>query len=327
MAKGKKNEPSVENVGCSTMKPGQLSTVKATTTGQPSSVPVLAKVAAVGQPATAQPSTVSSSAMVNAKLTGKTAITKVGSMDIHAFISNIEASPSVPPKPGHVGDTSSHRPAVALPGKEIVTEAGDDGALKLESNDLIDVKVKLGFCLVGYIAGKFPGFKAIPALAQTWGASFQQYESGWLIFRFARVEDHLRILAVGPYFVYRRPLLLKNMPDCFEFKEDDISLTLVWAILPSLPLECWYPNALGKIGSRLGTPIATDTLTRKMERVSYARILVEVDASKLLVDNVEFILPNSVTRKQPVVYEFTPKFCLDCSRYGHLKDSYQGSQP
>ncbi|KAK4422035.1 hypothetical protein Salat_2154300 [Sesamum alatum] len=53
MAKGKKNEPSAENVGCSTMKPGQLSSVKVTTTGQPSSVPIPAKVAAVGQPATA----------------------------------------------------------------------------------------------------------------------------------------------------------------------------------------------------------------------------------------------------------------------------------
>ncbi|KAL2238069.1 UNVERIFIED_CONTAM: hypothetical protein Sindi_0998600 [Sesamum indicum] len=77
------------------------------------------------------------------------------------------------------------------------------------------------------------------------------------------------------------------MPDCFEFKEDDISLTPVWATLPSLPLECWHPNALGKIGFRIGSPIAMDSLTMKMERVSYARILVEVDASKKLVDQVE----------------------------------------
>ncbi|KAK4423208.1 hypothetical protein Salat_1903600 [Sesamum alatum] len=81
------------------------------------------------------------------------------------------------------------------------------------------------------------------------------------------------------------------MPDCFEFKEDDISITPVWAIFPSLPLECWHPNALGKIGSRLGTPIAMDSLTMSMERVSYARILVEVDASKKLVDQVEFCPP------------------------------------
>ncbi|KAL0438832.1 UNVERIFIED_CONTAM: hypothetical protein Slati_2366200 [Sesamum latifolium] len=76
------------------------------------------------------------------------------------------------------------------------------------------------------------------------------------------------------------------MPDCFEFKEDDIRLTLVWTILPVLLLECWHPNALGKIELRLGTPIAMDSLTIKMERVSYARILVEVDASKKLADQV-----------------------------------------
>ncbi|KAL0406572.1 UNVERIFIED_CONTAM: hypothetical protein Slati_3971100 [Sesamum latifolium] len=114
---------------------------------------------------------------------------------------------------------------------------------------------------------------------------------------------------------------------CIEFQVDDISLTPVWATLPSLPLECWHPNALGKIGSRLGNPIAMDLLTMKMELVSYARILVEVDASEKLMDQMEFILPNGVVRKQPVVYEFTPKFCTACDRFGHLKDACQSNHP
>ncbi|KAL0386530.1 UNVERIFIED_CONTAM: hypothetical protein Slati_4596900 [Sesamum latifolium] len=117
------------------------------------------------------------------------------------------------------------------------------------------------------------------------------------------------------------------MPTCFEFKDDEISSTPVWATLPSLPLECWNPNALGKIGSKLGTPIAMDSLTLKMERLSYARILVEVDASKKLVEEVEFILPNGVQRKQPVVYEYMPKFCSACNRFGHLEDSCHAAQP
>ncbi|KAL2232352.1 UNVERIFIED_CONTAM: hypothetical protein Sindi_1415200 [Sesamum indicum] len=202
--------------------------------------------------------------------------------------------------------------------------AVDDGPLTLGSDDLLDVRTKLGFCHVGYIAGKFPGLKAIRALSQSWGASFQQYESGWLIFRFPREEDGQRVLAGGPYFVYGRPLLLKHMPECFEFKEDDISLTPVWATLPLLPLECWHPTALEKIGSRLGTPIAMDTLTMKMERVSYVRILVEVDASQKLKDEVEFVMPNGITRKQSVVYEFTPKFCTSCNRFEHLQETCQG---
>ncbi|KAL0415993.1 UNVERIFIED_CONTAM: hypothetical protein Slati_3431200 [Sesamum latifolium] len=204
--------------------------------------------------------------------------------------------------------------------------AVEDGTLTLESTDLVDVRAKMGHCLVAYVAEKFSGLKAIRALAQSWGASFYQHDSGWLIFKFARDDDRQRVVGGGPYFVYGRPLLLKNMPDCFEFKEDDISSTPVWAILPSLPLECCHPNALGKVGSRLGTPIAMDSLTMMMECVSYARVLVEVDASKKLVDQVEFILPNRVTRKQRVVYEVTPKFCSKCHHFSYLNDSCQGTQ-
>ncbi|KAL2227675.1 UNVERIFIED_CONTAM: hypothetical protein Sindi_2126200 [Sesamum indicum] len=45
--------------------------------------------------------------------------------------------------------------------------AVDDGPLTLGLNDLLDVRSKLGFCLVGYIAGKFPRLKAIRALSQS----------------------------------------------------------------------------------------------------------------------------------------------------------------
>ncbi|KAL0315515.1 UNVERIFIED_CONTAM: hypothetical protein Sradi_5429700 [Sesamum radiatum] len=230
--------------------------------------------------------------------------TKGTSTEFQAFISDLEASPPFNPlchaSAGH-GCNTSDRQEEELPankGKDTGATVSakpsfaglfstnrrltmdnklskfqiDEGTITLESNDLTDVQSKLGFYIVGYVAGKFPGLQAIRTLSKSWGASFQRHDSGWLVFRFARDDDRQRILAGGPYFIYGRPLLLKAMPDCFEFKEDDISLTPVWAILPSLPLECWHPNALGKIGSRLGTPIAMDSLTMRMERVSYARI-------------------------------------------------------
>ncbi|KAK4400031.1 hypothetical protein Sango_1109200 [Sesamum angolense] len=276
------------------------------------------KLPADGHPAkhSAQPSKVSVSAKETATPTD---IPKVSQLDFHEFISELEASPfasktaaiaiqtGVSLSAENVAATATKTSFAGLfsANRNLTTESMltkftvEDGPLTLETNDLIDVRTKLGFCLVGYIAEKFPGLKALRALSQSWGASFQLHDSGWLIFRFARAEDRQRILAGGPYFVYGRPLLLKIMPDCFEFKEDDISLTPVWATLPSLPFECWHPNALGKIGSHLGTPIAMDSLTMKMERVSYARILVEVDASKKLVDHVEFILPNTTKTTEP----------------------------
>ncbi|KAL2250046.1 UNVERIFIED_CONTAM: hypothetical protein Sindi_2478300 [Sesamum indicum] len=94
------------------------------------------------------------------------------------------------------------------------------------------------------------------------------------------------------------------MPDCLEFKEDDISFTLARSA------QQWAHHRHGLVDDE--------------ERVSYARILVEVDASKKLVDQVEFVMQNGVTRKQPIVYEFTPKFCTDCNRFGYHK-SCQGN--
>ncbi|KAL0440097.1 UNVERIFIED_CONTAM: hypothetical protein Slati_2492700 [Sesamum latifolium] len=84
---------------------------------------------------------------------------------------------------------SIHPPETTLPGKDATTEimgvkrtpfaglfstnrrpmdekklrkiAVNDETLTLDTNDLIDVRTKLGHCLVGYIAGKFSGLKAI----------------------------------------------------------------------------------------------------------------------------------------------------------------------
>ncbi|KAL0350198.1 UNVERIFIED_CONTAM: hypothetical protein Sradi_4169000 [Sesamum radiatum] len=171
--------------------------------------------------------------------------TKATSSEFQAFISDLEASPPFNPlnhaSAGHGSNTLGQQEEELPVGKGEKT--GATVSAKPSFAGLFSTNL-------GYIVGKFSGLQAIRALSKSWGASFQQHDSGWLVFRFARDDDRQRILAGGPYLFYGRPLLLKAMPDCFEFKDDDISLTPVWAILPSLPLECWHPNALGKIGSR-----------------------------------------------------------------------------
>ena len=86
------------------------------------------------------------------------------------------------------------------------------------------------------------------------------------------------------------PLMLKIMSACFEFA-DNFGSVLVWINLPGLPIECWHPNALGKIASKVGKPIVMDKMTASLERVSFARVLVEIDASKELTWNVRIKLP------------------------------------
>lgn len=78
----------------------------------------------------------------------------------------------------------------------------------------------------------------------------------------------MKALHEGPYLVFGRPLLLKNMPSCFEFDDENYSTMPVWIKLPSLPLDCWNPRALTKIASKIGNPISTDKLTSRKERLA-----------------------------------------------------------
>ncbi|KAL3846330.1 hypothetical protein ACJIZ3_003733 [Penstemon smallii] len=169
-----------------------------------------------------------------------------------------------------------------------------DEVVILEEEDVDDVEVAWGFYLVGYFAG-------------------------WLVFKFMSDDDRNKVLNEGPYFIFGRPLLLKIMPKCFEFGDEGVSDVPVWVNLPDLPLDCWNAKALSKIVSKIGKPIATDKLTHTKERLSYARVM-----------SVSIQLPTGIIRKQPIVYEYQPRFCKECKTFGHstkgCKTSAQASK-
>ena len=96
----------------------------------------------------------------------------------------------------------------------------------LLENDLGNLKDVWKYCIVRYVAGKFPGFKALNHLiVNSWKrkASLTIHESGWLVYRFMHEEDKLVVLSGGPYLVYDRPLILKSMSEFFDFSTADMS--------------------------------------------------------------------------------------------------------
>ncbi|KAL2511224.1 Uncharacterized protein Adt_16824 [Abeliophyllum distichum] len=207
-------------------------------------------------------------------------------------------------------------------GLKLQTFKIDSEVLTLEESDLDNVELSWGYCLMGYFAGRFPGKTALLKLCDSWNIQYKYYphESGWLIFKFRNEEDRMSVLNGGPYFVFGRPLMLKIMPHCFGFDDNEISNMPVWITLPGLPLACWNPTALGKIASMVGKPITTDKLTVSKERLSYARVLVEVDASLPLTRRIHLNLPTGL-RYQPIFYEHEPKFCNSCKMFGHSTSS------
>nr|TKR85168.1 hypothetical protein D5086_0000250210 [Populus alba] len=198
-------------------------------------------------------------------------------------------------------------------------------------DDDLDTKCELWkLCIVGYIAGRYTGFKALQNLIDnTWKceASLTMHESGWLIFKFAKEEDKLNVLSGGPYLVFGRPLILRAMPEYFDFSSSDMYTIPVWVKFPNLPLKCWSIKCLSKIASVLGKPVQSDMLTSSMARLSYARVLVEVNLLSDLPYSIEVTLPNGSILHQQVVYETLPRFCKHCRKLGHITSSCTKSQP
>jgi len=194
----------------------------------------------------------------------------------------------------------------------------------LSEADLGAAMPMLRFCLIGYVARKFLGYASfLHFISKHWQhkARFTMQDSGWLIFAFNSELEMLETLSAGPYFVFGRPLILKIMPEFFDFQANDMTKLPTWVKLPNLPLRCWTPLCLSKIGSMIGKPIHCDIPTATMFRFSYARILDEVDLLQELPHAVQVVLPNGTPLSQQVTYESLPKFCTRCRVIGHSANS------
>ncbi|OIT21754.1 hypothetical protein A4A49_33236 [Nicotiana attenuata] len=130
------------------------------------------------------------------------------------------------------------------------------------------------------------------------------------------MEDKNLIMQYGPYTFNSRPMVLKDWDPNFQMQNESIRIVPIWINLPGLPIQCWAEENLGRIASLLGKPICTDRLTAECERVSYARILVEMDITQPMPDEIFVETPNR-SWMQRVEFEWKPKLCIDCNEFGH----------
>lgn len=186
-------------------------------------------------------------------------------------------------------------------------------------DDLDDISTSLGHVLLGFVAGKYPGRKAIRDTCNEWGVKYQLHFqiNEWIVVRFQSKEDRERVLHNGPYKVFRTLLVLRPLPRLFNFKKREAHKAPVWVRLPGLPYDLWNEKGLSNVASRLGLPLHSDANTCAKSKLSFARILVEVDVLKDLHNTVQICAPEGEEFEQVVIYESVPKFCSLCSSIGH----------
>lgn len=94
-----------------------------------------------------------------------------------------------------------------------------------------------------------------------------------------------KILNGGPCLILGRHLVLTMLPKCFLFKAYDMnpsgSKFLVFLLTDKV---------LSRVTSVMGKPLYTNKLTQTKERTTYACLLIEVDAMKPGVNDLNILL-------------------------------------
>ena len=102
---------------------------------------------------------------------------------------------------------------------------------------------------------------------------------------------------------------MKQWSPEFDFGAEFLTEIPLWVNFPKLPLNCWGAGSLSRIASAVGVPIFADECTTKKTRISYARMLIEVNVTKPIPQKITVMDPNGRTFMQDVVTEWKPLYC------------------
>ncbi|XP_070024967.1 uncharacterized protein [Nicotiana sylvestris] len=176
--------------------------------------------------------------------------------------------------------------------------------------------------LIGYVLGGNPSFKEmLKFIYGVWNTvttpAVLLHADGYFIFKFESIEDKNLIMQNGPYMFNSKHMILKDWDPNFQIHNESMRIVPIWVNLHGLPIQCWAEENLGRIASLLGKPICTDRLTAGCERISYARILVEMDITQPLPDEIYIEILDGRIWMHSVEFEWKPKFGLEYNKFGH----------
>lgn len=176
--------------------------------------------------------------------------------------------------------------------------------------------------LVMYVVGDVPTIASVKRyIVANWNQvgtpTVFLHDYGYFVLHFSTIVDRDGIISGGPYTFFNRPVILKPWAPVFNFYEEVLRVIPMWIKLPNLPLNCWRSDSLSRIASLLGVLICVDDCTSRQERVSFARMLVEMDVTAALPNHVCIEDSNGREFKQSVIYDWKPSYCHKCQMARH----------
>ncbi|KAK6791684.1 hypothetical protein RDI58_010765 [Solanum bulbocastanum] len=110
--------------------------------------------------------------------------------------------------------------------------------------------------------------------------------------RISSLDDRNEVLYYGPHILNNKPIIVKVWSVDFNFNKEVLQTVRIWVKYPNLSLNCWSMDWLSIISSGLGVPVYVDECTTKVEKISFAKVLVEMDVARELPKKLKVEDPN-----------------------------------
>ncbi|KAL2228338.1 UNVERIFIED_CONTAM: hypothetical protein Sindi_1813500 [Sesamum indicum] len=131
-------------------------------------------------------------------------------------------------------------------------------------------------------------------------------------------SDYSRLWLRRIWFLQGFPMRIFKWTPTFTPTQES-SVVPIWVCFPELPAHLFRKEALFSVASMVGSPLQIDALTLNKSKLSQARVCVEIDLLKPIIEEFDLHI-NGVTIVQKVVFEYLPEYCSLCKHVGH-KDS------
>ncbi|XP_074283816.1 uncharacterized protein LOC141608352 [Silene latifolia] len=115
-------------------------------------------------------------------------------------------------------------------------------------------------------------------------------------------------------------LILKQWSPTFSKEMDSVSVVPAWVLFPDLDPFMWSEKVLSKMASVVGKPLFADLPTTFKSKLSFARVLVEVDVAGTLPTSVTLSSPYHGEVEQRIIYEWLPYYDPLLRKLGHVKE-------
>lgn len=182
---------------------------------------------------------------------------------------------------------------------------------QLQQEGLERETAKWKHALIMYVVGSSPSIGAIERfIAGNWSyitkPKVYYHNEGYILVHFSSFEERDEVLYSGPHTLNNKPVISKVWDPYFDFKKEVLRIIPLWIKLPNLPLQYWSLESLSRIGSLLGKHVYADDCTSRVDRITYACMIIEMDITQELSNIVKLRDPQGKIFIQEIIYDWKP---------------------